>query len=640
MRGILLLNYIAVVALASDPESHSLAIGQDVSQLTNRALPNAPDGYAPVEVNCPSPRPSVRSAANLSSSEHDWLKLRQKATQRAMKDFFGQVHIGDFDVVKYLDSLSDKPSSLPNVGIAVSGGGYRALMNGAGALKAFDSRTGNSTASGHLGGLLQSATYLTGLSGGGWLLGSLYMNNFTSVSSLQTETLGDPWQFSNSILKGPDDGGSLLASAVKYYGQIQEAVSEKGNAGFPVTFTDIWGRMLSYQLIHASEGVINHTWSSIAATENFKRAEMPLPILVADGRNPGEHVVGGNATVYEFNPWEFGSFDPTIFGFAPLEYLGSKFEKGVVPSNAKCIRGYDSAGFVMGTSSSLFNQFLLRINSTDLGETAKNIIRDVLGNFDEEAVDIANYTNPFYHASTGSYLTKSPYLAIVDGGEDLQNIPLHPLIQPERKVDVIFAVDSSADTNNWPDGTSLVATYERSLEGRINNGTGFPSIPDRNTFLNLGLNNHPTFFGCNTSNLTGTQSNSPLVVYIPNSPYVTHSNVSTFTMSYNSTERDAIILNGYNVATMGNGSRDSEWSTCVGCAVLSRSLGRTNTTVPTACTRCFERYCWNGTVDARTPATYDPKLVLAEVSVTSKASLVVASLGWGFMALMFTFLVV
>lgn len=399
------------------------------------------------------------------------------------------------------------------------------------------------------------------------------------------------------------------------------------------------GRMLSYQLIHAPEGGINYTWSSIAATEHFQRAEMPMPILIADGRNPGEHVVGGNATIYEFNPWEFGSFDPTIFGFAPLEYLGSKFENGVVPPNEKCVRGYDNAGFVMGTSSSLFNQFLLNINSTDLGETTKDIVRNLLADVDEESTDIANYTNPFYKATTGDFYAQYPYLAVVDGGEDLQNLPLHPMIQPERKVDVIFAVDSSADTNNWPDGTSLVATYERSLEGRINNGTGFAAVPDRNTFLNLGLNNRPTFFGCDASNFTGTQSHSPLIVYIPNSPYVVSSNVSTFDMSYNNTQRDAIILNGYNVATMGNGSRDSEWSTCVGCAVLSRSLERTNTTIPAACNQCFQRYCWNGTIDSRTPATYEPELFLAPIRLTGAAGLAVVSPSWCHTTLLLALLV-
>ncbi|KAF7594148.1 Lysophospholipase 1 [Aspergillus hancockii] len=165
---------------------------------------------------------------------------------------------------------------------------------------------------------------------------------------------------------------------------------------------------------------------------------------------------------------------------------------------------------------------------------------------------------------------------------------MHPLIQPQRNVDVIFAVDSSADTNNWPDGTSLIATYERSRSGTINNGTAFPSIPDRNTFLNLGLNSRPTFFGCNSSNITGA---APLVVYLPNHPYVTRSNVSTFDLKYANIERDTISLSGYNVATMGNSTRDVEWPTCVGCAILSRSLERTKTSVLDACQKCFNRYC-------------------------------------------------
>lgn len=138
---------------------------------------------------------------------------------------------------------------------------------------------------------------------------------------------------------------------------------------------------------------------------------------------------------------------------------------------------------------------------------------------------------------------------MVDGGEDLQNLPLHPLIQPERGVDVVFAVDSSADTLeengdlNWPNGTALVATYQRSLLP-IANGTSFPQIPDVNTFVNLGLNNRPTWFGCN---LDDTESPSPLIVYLPNAPYAYMSNVSTFQMVYSALERDSIIQNGYDV---------------------------------------------------------------------------------------------
>ncbi|PYI22298.1 hypothetical protein BO86DRAFT_68604 [Aspergillus japonicus CBS 114.51] len=589
--------------------------------MLQRALPNAPDGYTPDNVSCSATRPTVRSASTLSSNETSWLKTRRGKTESALKDFFGHVTIADFNATEYIDRVSGNTSDLPNIGIAVSGGGYRALMNGAGAIKAFDSRTNNSTSDGQLGGLLQSATYLAGLSGGGWLVGSLYMNNFSTISDLQTYDDGDIWQFQNSIFEGPEGNGIQLFNSASYYRDIYDAVQGKSRAGFNTSITDYWGRALSYQLINASSGGIDYTWSSIALTDSFKKADMPIPILVADGRYPDELLVSSNATVYEFNPWEFGTFDPTVYGFAPVEYLGSRFVAGSLPKNESCVRGFDNAGFVMGTSSSLFNQFLLQVNSTALPDFLKSAFTSVLEDIGQENYDIALYTpNPFYHwANNSSPAANATMLDLVDGGEDLQNIPLHPLIQPERHVDVIFAVDSSADTdNNWPNGTAMVATYERSLNSTgIGNGTAFPAVPDQNTFVNLGLNTRPTFFGCNSSNLTGP---APLIVYLPNYPYVSYSNVSTFKPEYEESQRDQIIQNGYDVATMGNNSRDTDWSTCVGCAILSRSLERTNTSVPDICNRCFDKYCWNGTTDSSTPSEYKPAVVFSsEGAIVSRA---------------------
>ena len=141
----------------------------------------------------------------------------------------------------------------------------------------------------------------------------------------------------------------------------------------------------------------------------------------------------------------------------------------------------------MGTSSSLFNAALTTVNgvnTTGLFSTAlQNAIAEILTALGENNNDISVYKpNPFwqYDNNTGRYAdTKA--LTLVDGGEDGQNIPLHPLIQPNRNVDVVFAVDSSADStssfpvNNtapgWPGGVSLIATYERS-QSFISNGTG------------------------------------------------------------------------------------------------------------------------------------------------------------------------
>jgi len=276
----------------------------------------------------------------------------------------------------------------------------------------------------------------------------------------------------------------------------------------------------------------------------------------------------------------------------------------------------------MGTSSTLFNEFFLEVNTTSLPSALQTVFKAILAEVGQDNLDIADYPNPFYGVNNDtSYIYNETMLTLVDGGEDLQNIPFHPLIQPSRQVDVIFAVDSSADTAspqpvaNWPNGTSLVATYERQFLP-IANGTVFPSIPDQQTFVNLGLNNRPTFFGCNASNITGE---APLIVYLANAPYVYNSNVSTFDPDYNDTERNAIIENGYDVVTMGNGTIDSQWPTCVGCAILSRSFTRTNTTVPEVCTQCFSRYCWDGTINT-TAANYTPAMKLQEIKVSSGAA--------------------
>jgi lysophospholipase len=51
------------------------------------------------------------------------------------------------------------------------------MLNGAGAIAAFDNRTTSSTDKGDLGGIVQAATYLSGLLGGSWVVGSLYVQN-------------------------------------------------------------------------------------------------------------------------------------------------------------------------------------------------------------------------------------------------------------------------------------------------------------------------------------------------------------------------------------------------------------------------------------------------------------------------------
>ncbi|KAL7620644.1 Lysophospholipase 1 [Parahypoxylon ruwenzoriense] len=595
---------------ASELLSHAALEARDA--IIGRAAPDNPSGtYAPAIVDCPQQRPTIRGAGTLSQLEQDWLQTRRNKTVDPMIQFLRNSKLTDFDAAGFVTSNAQNFSVVPNIGIAVSGGGYRALLNGAGFIAAADSRVPGSTESGGIGGLLQSATYLAGLSGGGWLVGSIFANNFSSVVQLRDGYQGSSlWQFSNSIFQGPKDRGISVVNTVEYWNEIMDQVNTKRDAGFDVSITDYWGRALSVQLINAAGGGPAYTFSSIADAPNFSSADTPMPILVADERLPDTQVVSLNSTVFEFNPWEIGSFDPTVYGFAPTRYVGSNFSNGIVPNDGHCLRGFDAYSYIMGTSSSLFNAFLLQnLSSPDVPDVVTEALRSLLTDIGNDNNDIAAWNpNPFLNYNNATNLNyNDEQLTLVDGGLDLQNIPLHPLIQPPRAVDVIFAVDSSADTTySFPNGTALRATYDRSLAS-ISNGTAFPRVPDAETFINLGLNQRPTFFGCNTSEFSSAAHIPPLIVYIANTPYTFMSNVSTFDPSYTDEERDSIIKNGFNVATMGNGTLDAEWSACVACAVLRRSLERTHTSFSAQCQSCFNRYCWNGTTDSTPVSSYEPR---------------------------------
>lgn len=187
---------------ASLPSSASSALSPIIrdDSLEQRATNRAPNGYTPSPVDCPNQRPTIRNGSSLSPQEKEWLPRRRNETLPHIRTLLKRIAIPGFDSEKYLQNADKDATALPNIGLAVSGGGYRAMLNGAGALAAWDSRSGGSETTGNLGGLLQSATYLSGLSGGGWLVGSIYTNNFTSVQ----DAVKSPniWQFNNSILKG------------------------------------------------------------------------------------------------------------------------------------------------------------------------------------------------------------------------------------------------------------------------------------------------------------------------------------------------------------------------------------------------------------------------------------------------------
>lgn len=561
------------------------------------------DSYVPGNVTCDEDINLVRNATfKLSTNETEWLKKRNVYTEEALKDFLTR-SLSNFSDTSILDRLfGGNSSTVPKLGIAASGGGYRAMLSGAGMIAAMDNRTEGANEHG-LGGLLQSSTYLAGLSGGNWLTGTLAWNNWTSVQDIANNFTTDDsiWDIENSII---NPGGINVFKSGSRWDHISDAVEDKQKAGFNISLADVWGRALAYNWFPSLyRGGVGYTWSTLRDADVFQDGAMPFPISVADGRYPGTSVINLNATLFEFNPFEMGSWDPTLNSFTDVKYLGTNVTNGKPNNKGKCIAGFDNTGFIMGTSSTLFNQFLLQINSTSLPKFIVNLATHFLTDLSEDYNDIAIYSpNPFFDTefqvgNASKSISNSRDLFLVDGGEDNQNIPLNPLIQEQRDLDIVFALDNSADTEeSWPDGASLVNTYERQFSSQGSHAA-FPYVPDVNTFVNLGLNERPTFFGCDANNLTDLAYIPPLVVYIPNSRHSFNGNQSTFKMSYSVKERNGMIQNGFEAATRNNLTQDSAFVGCIGCAILRRKQQALNYTLPDECDKCFENYCWDGSLN-------------------------------------------
>jgi lysophospholipase len=456
--------------------------------------------------------------------------------------------------------------------LTTSGGGYRSLLSGAGVIQGLDGRDSNVSTS----GLFQGLTYQAGLSGGSWLLSSFSGNNYPTISYLKENLWKQAFQDS---LFDPD----YLLAAVAYADIITD-IAEKDLAGFHTTLTDPWGRLLSYQLLGGSDGGAAVTLSSVAELSNFTSHAVPYPIITSQGVKTwlGECVPGPNSTVWEFSPYEFGSWASDVSAFTQTRYLGTEMQNGAPIGN--CTSNYDNLGYVLGTSSNLFNEVCI---SAPEGNGSSNItddlvkILDVIHQVGTED-QYATYRNPFfeYNSSTGTTnsannVSAQENLSLADGGEAGQNVPLFPLLQPARNISAIIVNDNSADTNNYPNGSSLLTTYVQSLNSGLKR---MPFIPSVETFLSKGLNKRATFFGC-------AEPSKITIVYLPNANFTFASNVSTFQLQYEKSETDAMIANGVEVASQGG---KEGWGTCLGCALMMK----TGQILPDDCQDCFNEYCY------------------------------------------------
>ena len=83
---------------------------------------------------------------------------------------------------------------------------------------------------GKLSGFLQANTYISGLSGGSWLIGAIAVHDFATIDTMRN----DYWHLQDNLV-----APSGLLNKISFYDDIYNQVSQKSDAGFETYFLTI-----------------------------------------------------------------------------------------------------------------------------------------------------------------------------------------------------------------------------------------------------------------------------------------------------------------------------------------------------------------------------------------------------------------
>ncbi|XP_046841361.1 cytosolic phospholipase A2-like isoform X2 [Xenia sp. Carnegie-2017] len=242
-------------------------------------------------------------------------------------------------VLKKMAAMFDdekRPGSIdevPVIAIMGSGGGYRAACGLSGAFSALQEA-----------GILDCATYVSGLSGSSWYIATLYENEkWPELPACDEVAVFLRERFRTSIL-------------THFHSQFGHRVKQKEEKGQPVSFTDIFGMAIGDALLTDPESKLSHQVYKVCDGQS------PLPIMTGirvQSSTPADVC----SEWMEFTPYEFGF--PLLSVFGKISEFGSKFYKG------RLVRKFEEypLNYFLGIWGSAFTILLNRVvdveNETD-----------------------------------------------------------------------------------------------------------------------------------------------------------------------------------------------------------------------------------------------------------------------------------
>ncbi|XP_069861963.1 cytosolic phospholipase A2 zeta isoform X1 [Dipodomys merriami] len=229
----------------------------------------------------------LRLGFGLCDGEQEFLDKRKQVVSQAVKRVLG---------------LTEAPrcDQVPVVAVLGSGGGTRAMTSLYGSLAGLQEL-----------GLLDTVTYLSGVSGSTWCISTLYKDPAWSHVALQGPIEHAQARVCSSKL------GAVSTEQLQYY--IQELGARK-SSGHSVSLVDFWGLLIEYFLNQeVSPAKLSDQQGAISQGQN------PYPIYATV--NVHTNISGKDFAEWcEFTPHEVGF--PKYGVYVPTELFGSEFFMG------------------------------------------------------------------------------------------------------------------------------------------------------------------------------------------------------------------------------------------------------------------------------------------------------------------------
>ncbi|KAJ3410229.1 Eukaryotic translation initiation factor 2C [Chytridiales sp. JEL 0842] len=422
----------------------------------------------------------VRVGVGVGAAEEVWVTKRKGDAASAVGDVIGErVEVDD----------------APVIGIAASGGGCRAMIHTLSTLSTLQTHN-----------LLQSSTYLAGVSGSTWAMALLYdpLLQQTKKPALLharhalSRNLMNPFDFLDT-LKGASgervlsglvhrllfaSGGFLTVdsgSVTKAFGK--HLMSLKGLGG--VDLSDIFGALLTLRLMVPSDGLSNASYDLKNLTPKLSMQDMsnlPLPIYTAVTRSGSRPTLEDQERYQwlEFTPFEVGfvsAYQTSQGCWIPTWSFGRHFEDGQSVS----VNPEVGLGLMLGIFGSAFTANFARIIDeikTSLTPETLNALRGIVEKgiklyegekrlavnedvkakvvklvedlLSEHPITPSQFPNMSFKLNGfQDPISEMGMIPLMDSGMD-NGIPFVPLLRPERKVDILIIIDGSADIGRHP----------------------------------------------------------------------------------------------------------------------------------------------------------------------------------------------